>query len=108
MRRASRKDALHNAVGNIFRRAGFDCLDLSLVGSGCPDWLIARDELAFLIEVKTPAHMANRGGQLDEHGRNERQIAWHQSWRSRIYIVSSVEECWGLVDQYKPKGIATR
>lgn len=106
MRRASRKDALHQAVGNIFRTNGFDALDLSLVGSGCPDWYIARDTLGFLVEVKTPAHMSNRGGQLDELGRNERQIEWHAKWKSRIYIVSSVEEVWRIVDAHKAKGIA--
>ena len=55
MRRAARTDANHAAIVRELRQCGLAVLDLSRVGQGCPDLLVAsrRSDLQVLVEVKT-------------------------------------------------------
>lgn len=50
---AKRTDSNHQAIGNALRRLGFMVLDLSRVGSGCPDYLVHLGSFWALVEVKT-------------------------------------------------------
>ena len=52
MRRRARTDANHGDVVAALRKAGHYVLDLSRLGSGCPDLLIARRGRLVLVEVK--------------------------------------------------------
>jgi len=90
MRIAARKDALHQAVGNIFRQNGWASLDLSRLGEGKPDWLFVRRSLAVLVEVKTPGWK----GHIRE-GTAERQTAFRDEWTAcPLLRIESVEEAW--------------
>ncbi len=89
MRTAARKDALHKAVGNIWRENGWAALDLSNVGDGVPDWLFIRRSLAVLVEVKTPGAFRPGSKTL------ERQQAFRANWTAcPVLVIESVEEAW--------------
>ena len=51
---ASRKDLAHAPIKADLETAGFFVLDLSRVGSGCPDLAISRNGCWAFIELKTP------------------------------------------------------
>ena len=100
MRRVARQDKLHGAVGAVFAGQGYDTLDLSRLGKGVPDWLIARGAFAFLLEVKSENSV--RHGRKDDPYTDD-QHAFMARWKSARYTVSSLEEAWQLVDLFKPK-----
>lgn len=54
MRRASRTDSNHTQITAAARKLGFQVVDLSKVGSGCPDLLLYRPQTRSftLVEVK--------------------------------------------------------
>lgn len=52
MRRAARKDANHQSVGDYLRNLGWSVLDLSHAGEGVPDYAVSKDRFAALLEVK--------------------------------------------------------
>lgn len=54
MRRAARVDANHAEIVSALRKCGFQVLDLSRVGGGCPDLLVCRAGKIRLVEVKAP------------------------------------------------------
>lgn len=86
MRRAARTDANHAAIVAAFRRLGYSVLDLSRVGQGCPDLLVARGGVSILVEVKdgakTPSRRALRRSQIDFVGR----------WKGRTVVVECVDD----------------
>ena len=52
VRRAAKKDANHNDVADYLEALGWSVLDLSQLGKGKPDMLVARHGFSALIEVK--------------------------------------------------------
>ena len=52
MRRAARKDANHQSVGDYLRASGWSVLDLSHAGEGVPDYAVSKPDFAALVEVK--------------------------------------------------------
>lgn len=59
MRRAARKDANHNSIGDHLRSLGWSVLDLSRVGDGCPDMAAGKPGLAVLVEIKDGSKCAS-------------------------------------------------
>ena len=51
-RRAARRDANHRDVGDHLRGLGWSVLDLADAGEGVPDYAVAKDGWAALLEVK--------------------------------------------------------
>ena len=51
-RRAARRDANHQEVGDYIREHGWSVLDLASLGNGAPDYAVGRPGYAALIEVK--------------------------------------------------------
>lgn len=103
--RVGHKDLLHDAVGRLFVDQGFSALDLSGLSGGCPDWLIARGLLGFLVEVKTEANRRPSKGH-DERGLNPRQQDFLELWRGKFYIITSLEEAWRIVDEHRARDVA--
>lgn len=52
MRRAARKDANHNSIGDHLRSLGWSVLDLSRLGGGVPDMVVGKPGIAVLVEAK--------------------------------------------------------
>jgi len=82
MRRAARTDATHAAVVQAFEAMGCAVLDLSRVGAGCPDLLVARGGRMVLVEVKDGAKAASRR-QL-----TPAQVVFHDRWPGPVVIVA--------------------
>ena len=82
MRLANRRDSTHKEVSQAFRALGWKVADLSRVGSGFPDILIARSccKMA-LIEIK-----ATKGK------RAENQIDFAEYWPVPIYVARNTED----------------
>jgi hypothetical protein len=100
MRRAARQDKLHGAVIRLFQEQGYDVLDLSKLGDGVPDLLVARGAFAFLLEVKSENSV--RHGRKDDPFTEPQKAFWDR-WKSAIYTVTSLEQAWELVDLFSPK-----
>ena len=83
-----RVDANHREIVDALKAAGYPVLDLSYLGRGCPDIIVAdRNMRLHLIEIKTAK------GKL-----NERQKRWHDEWRGpRPFVVRSVEEAFAVL-----------
>ena len=84
MRRA-KKDGNHTAIVQALKAAGRSVLDLSTVGGGAPDLLVAspRGDRTLLIEIKDPK------------GRNRvepSQSRFHESWKGELVVVRSPQE----------------
>lgn len=95
------KDAMHDAVGNIFRNDGWDTLDIKGLGDGAPDWAMFKGVIGLLIEVKSPKDLVNRKADVDERGLTPKQQAFHARWKGPIFIIETVEEVWLLLDRQK-------
>jgi len=90
VRIASRKDALHTAVGHVFQQCGWSGLDLSRLGEGKPDWLFVRRSFAVLVEVKTPGWKSRI-----RPGTAQKQDSFRQTWNAcPVLVIDSVAQAW--------------
>ena len=86
MRRAARTDANHAEIVKAARKMGCTVLDLSGVGSGCPDLLVSIQGKNLLIEVKDSAKPPSARKLTPD------QIKFHAAWKGPIAIVESVAD----------------
>lgn len=86
-----RTDANQAEIVAALRQIGCDVMDLSHVGRGVPDILVApSDNQMFLMEIKTAK------GKL-----NKRQIQWMARWQGpKVYIVHSIDEALAAVREF--------
>ena len=86
MRLAARRDANHSEIVRALEQIGCSVLDLSRVGGGCPDLLVARNGRTMLLEIKDgakpPSRRRLRGNQQDFFAR----------WNGEAYRVTTVDE----------------
>lgn len=52
MRRAAKRDATHQSIGDYLRGLGWSVLDLADHGDGVPDYAVGRPGFAALVECK--------------------------------------------------------
>jgi len=81
MRWDRRKDANHDEIVAALEQIGCSVVDLSRVGSGCPDILVGWRSACVLMEIKA------LGGKL-----NPDQTLFQKLWRGSMYVVSTPEE----------------
>lgn len=87
MRRVTKLDLNHVAIMHALRDVGASVIDLSKVGSGCPDLLVGYRGHTWLIEVKSTR------GRL-----TPAQKTVHAEWNGfPIAVVKTVEEAWLLI-----------
>lgn len=92
MRRAHKVDKNQGAIVEALRQAGYSVEDLSGVGGGCPDLLVAGIyrwtgvTCTWVMEVKTAS------GELSQD-----QIDWLDAWRGHKAVVRSVDEALRVV-----------
>ena len=74
-----RSDGNQQEIIDALRRCGCSVCDLHEVGHGCPDLLVSRGGVNYLLEVKTL-----RGRMTDD------EADWHLMWRGQVDVVRSV------------------
>ena len=86
MRRAARTDANHAQIVAAFRQLGYSVLDLSRVGQGCPDLLVARNGESWLVEIKDGAKPPSARKLTPD------ESEFHARWKGRVIIVESLDD----------------
>lgn len=86
MRRRARTDANHTDIVQAFRRLGCTVLDLSRLGSGCPDALVGIRGRNYLVEIKDGSKPPSaRKLTPDEE-------EFFREWRGFVMIVESLDD----------------
>jgi len=82
--RRAKRDGNHAAIVAALKARGCTVLDLSSVGGGAPDILVAFSGRMLLMEIKNP----------DGRDRvSANQVEWHRAWKGpKVVVVRSVEE----------------
>lgn len=84
-------DTAQTQIVADLRKAGATVQSLADVGDGCPDLLVGRAGMTFLLEVKT-----HRGDKL-----TPAEEAWHARWRGEpVYIVHDSREALTIIGAY--------
>lgn len=88
--RIKREDINQKAIANTFKLAGLSALNLSNVGGGCPDLLIAakvgEKSITVLIEIKNPSSRSYQKKLTAE------QQEFYNDWKGKIFIVRTTKE----------------
>ncbi len=92
--RARRVDANHAELTKAFRQMGCTVCDLSRVGQGCPDLLVARSGETILVEIKD--------GSKPPSARNltTDEFDFHQTWKGVVIIVKNLDEAVEAVNKF--------
>jgi hypothetical protein len=93
MRRIYRVDSNQAEIVDALKRAGCTVQPLTAVGSGCPDLLVSRAGVNYLLELKADSELAAL------------QIAWINAWNAKVHVVRSVDDALravGLAKSPKP------
>jgi hypothetical protein len=85
VRRAARRDANHQSVGDYLRKLGWSVLDLADCGDGVPDYAVGRPGFAALVEVK-------REGPPSARKLTEKEQKVKDAWDGPYVIAQSGEE----------------
>jgi hypothetical protein len=92
MRRAAKVDSNHAEIVKTLRQVGCTVLDLSRVGQGCPDTLVAYGNRNVLMEIKREKRKGQSEGTLTPD-----QEEFFQMWRGPACVVHSPEEALAAV-----------
>lgn len=87
MRYKLKRDEYHTQIAAELITAGFSVLDLSRVGEGCPDLLIARNNVSVLVEIKTAI---GRKAAIDRLRPN--QVSFIKNWKGPVIVAYNVSE----------------
>ena len=85
-RYARRVDDNQAEIVQALRASGASVQHLYAVGHGCPDLLVARAGVNYLLEVKDCRKSPS------ERRLTPDEAAWHQAWNGSVMVVSSVDE----------------
>jgi len=95
MRRAAKVDGNHAELAALARQMGCSVLDLSRVGSGCPDLLLgiatASGRKNLLVEVKDSSQPPSKRKLTPD------QVEFHKTWRGPVAVVESADELISLI-----------
>lgn len=90
MRRRALSDANQPTIVAALKAAGCAVVDLSSIGKGCPDLLVGRGGITFLVECKGDPKVTHRRGRLEL---TDDQVAFCAAWRGApIHVVHSIDE----------------
>ena len=86
-RYARRVDDNHAAIVKALRAVGCAVQSLAAVGSGCPDLVVGRHGMTFLLEVKDGAKPPSARKLTPD------EAEWHRAWCGvPVVTVSSIQE----------------
>ncbi len=84
--RYGRKDANHNEIAAAFCSVGASVLDLSAVGTGCPDLAVGYHGTNYLVEVKDGKKPPSARKLTPD------QKEFFAAWRGQKCVVQNVDE----------------
>ena len=91
MRRAAKIDDNHREIVRELERCFCDVLSLAAVGNGCPDLLVQRAGVLYLLEVKDGSKSPSR------RRLTPLQQEFKAKWRGKVHVVKSVGEALAAV-----------
>ncbi len=91
MRQAARVDANQPAIVEALEKAGCTVQHMHTLGKGCPDLLVGRDGVNYLLELK------DGGKPLSKQKLTPDELEWHGSWRGLVWTVNSIEDALRVV-----------
>ena len=96
-RRAARVDSNHGAIKAAFAQLGCWTLDLSRVGSGCPDLLVMSQatKRMLLVEVKDGEKVPSAQALTPD------QVRFHREWQGAVRIVTSIDDAAKVVAELR-------
>jgi hypothetical protein len=94
-RRAARVDGNQSAIVDALRAAGCSVQSLAEVGNGCPDLLVARANVIYVIECKDPTQKPS------DRRLTPLQKKWHAEWQGRAHLVETVDQALLVVGAIK-------
>lgn len=83
--RAARIDANQPEIVAALRKAGCTVQHLHSVGKGCPDLLVGRAGVNYLLEIK------DGGKPASDQRLTADQVVWHREWGGAVTVVNSVD-----------------
>jgi hypothetical protein len=84
--RAAKVDANQKEIVEALRSIGATVQHLHAVAQGCPDLLVGRQGVNYLLEIKDGAKPPS-GRKLTSD-----QVVWHSLWQGAAVVVKSVDE----------------
>ena len=81
-----RVDANQSEIVAALRQIGATVHVLSMVGFGCPDIVVGRHGVNYLLEIKDGAKSPSR------QKLTPAEMRWHRDWEGQVAIVISVED----------------
>ena len=91
--RANKVDANQAQIVRDLRQFGASVQDLSSVGGGCPDLLVAFRGVNYLVEVK---NKGGRGKRL-----TEQQVRWQRAWRGQVAVCMCFDDVLKVITEEK-------
>lgn len=91
MRRAARVDDNQAEIVAALRAAGCSVTSLASIGKGCPDIVVGRAGVNYLLEIKDGKKPPSKRKLTPD------EQAWHESWRGQIAVVHSVEDAFRVM-----------
>jgi len=86
MRRRARVDDNQPAIVAAFRIHGFTVQHLHTIGGGCPDLLVGRSGINWIVEVKDGAKPPSKRKLTPD------ERVWHDAWGGKVHVVESVDD----------------
>lgn len=84
-------DANQGEIVDALIKAGCTVVSLAAVGGGCPDLLVGRAGVNWLMEVKDGSLAPSRRRLTPD------QVLWHGKWRGQKVVVKSVAEALAVI-----------
>ena len=94
VRRAAKVDANQKDIVDALRAIGATVQHLHAVAQGCPDLLVGRQGVNYLLEIKDGAKS------LSQRRLTPDQVAWHSIWQGNASVVATIDEAIGAVGGY--------
>ena len=91
MRRAAKVDDNQGEIVAALRAAGCSVTSLASVGRGCPDLVVGRAGVTYLLEVKDGSKPPSKRRLTPD------EKAWHGAWRGQVAVVESVQDAFKAV-----------
>jgi hypothetical protein len=92
--RAAKVDANQKEIVEALRSIGATVQHLHGVAQGCPDLLVGRGKVNYLLEIKDGSKPPSARKLTPD------QVVWHSIWQGTAVVVSSIDEAIAAVGGY--------